>query len=82
MLDYANVYPNVSEQRAQEMLKEYSSLEQKLASQRAWYLKRARKVLPATQVLRWAQLESRMDLVLRLQMASALPLMPAAQTKP
>ena len=82
VLEYADVYPNVPEKRAQEMLKEYSTLEQKLASQRAWYLKRAGKALPATKVLRWAQLENRMDLVLRLQMASALPLMPAAQTKP
>ena len=82
VLEYADVYPNVPEKRAQEMLKEYSALEQKLASQRAWYLKRAGKILSATKALRWAQLENRMDLVLRLQMASAVPLMPTAQSKP
>jgi hypothetical protein len=82
VLEYADVYPNVPEKRAQEMLKEYPALEEKLASQRAWYLKRAGKVLPATKVLRWAQLENRMDLVLRLQLAGAVPLVPAAQSKP
>lgn len=77
VLEYADVYPNVPEDRAQSMLKEYSALEEKLATKRAWYLKQAAKVLPATKVLRWAQLENRMDLVLRLQMAGKVPLMPA-----
>ena len=61
------------------MLKEYSALEQKLASKRAWYLKRAAKILPAAKALRWAQLENRMDLGLRLQLASAFPLVPAGK---
>jgi hypothetical protein len=82
VLEYADVYPNVPEKRAQAMLKEYLRLEQKLVSKRAWYLKRARRVLPATKVLRWAQLENRMDLVLRLQLASRVPLVPAGQCKP
>jgi len=82
VLEYADVYPNVPEKRAQLMLKEYSALEQKLAGKRAWYLKRAGRVLPATKVLRWAQVENRMDLVLRLQIAGSVPLVPAAQSKP
>jgi hypothetical protein len=64
------------------MLEEYSALEQKLSSKRAWYLKRAGKVLPAAKALRWAQLENRMDLVLRLQLAGRVPLVPADQRKP
>jgi hypothetical protein len=82
VLEYADVYPNLSEKRAQEMLKAYSALEEKLTSKRAWYLKRAGKVLPAAKVLRWAQLENRMDLGLRLQMAGVIPLAPATQSKP
>jgi len=82
VLEYADVYPNVPEKRAREMLKEYSALEQKFASQRAWYLKRAGKALPAAKALRWAQLENRMDLVLRLQLAGGVPLVPTAQSKP
>ena len=82
VLEYADVYPDVPEKRAQAMLKEYSALEQKLASKRAWYLKRAGKSLPAAKVLRWAQLENRMDLVLRLQLAGAVPLVPAEPRKP
>ena len=79
VLEYADVYPNVPEKRAQAMLKEYLALEQKLASKRAWYLKRAGRLLPTAKVLRWAQLENRMDLGLRLQLASVVPLVPVGE---
>ena len=82
VLEYADVYPNVPEKRAQAMLKEYVALEQKLASKRAWYVKRAGKVIPAAKALRWAQLENRMDLGLRLQLAGIIPLVPADKSTP
>ncbi|MBK9140163.1 MAG: hypothetical protein IPM17_15585 [Verrucomicrobia bacterium] len=82
VLEYGDVYPDMSESRAAEMLKEYLALEQKLASKRATYLKRAAKVLPATKTLRWAQLESRLDLALRLQLAGAIPMVPTPEAKP
>ena len=76
VLEYSDVYPNVDEDRAQQILKEYTSLEKKLASTRASHYKKARKALPATKILRWAQFENRMDAVLRLQLASVVPLAP------
>jgi len=82
VLEYADIFPNVPEERARQMLKEYTALEEKLVSKRAWYLKRAARSLPAAKVLRWAQLENRMDLVLRLQLAGSVPLVPAAPNKP
>jgi hypothetical protein len=82
VLEYGDVYPNVPEERARQMLKDYSALEGKLASKRAWYFKRAGKIISASKALRWAQLENRMDLVLRLQLAGSVPLMPAAPAKP
>lgn len=82
VLEYADVFPDVPEDRARQLLKDYSALEEKLADTRKSYLKKAGKVLPAAKVLRWAQLENRMDLGLRLQMAGAIPLVPAAQPKP
>ena len=82
MLEYADLYPNVPEGQAKKLLQQYTSLEKKLVDKRVWYLKRAGKALPATKVLRWAQLENRMDLVLRLQMADALPLVPASKAEP
>ncbi len=76
VLEYADVYPNVPEERARELLKRYSSLEKKLSSLRTSHLKKFGKALPTSKTLRFAQLENRMDLVLRLQLASRIPLLP------
>jgi len=77
VLEYADAYPDVPDERARKLLKDYTSLEEKLVMKRTWYLKRAARSLPAAKVLRWAQLENRMDLGLRLQLAGAVPLVPA-----
>ncbi len=76
-LEYADAFPNVPEDRAAKLLKDYLALEKDLASVRAKHLNKLAKALPASKVLRFAQVESRLDLVLRLQMASAVPLVPA-----
>ena len=82
LLEYADAYPNVAEDRARQLLNEYTALEEKLVSKRTWYLKRAARSIPAAKALRWAQVENRMDLALRLQLAGTLPLVPAAPSKP
>jgi hypothetical protein len=81
VLEYGDLYPNVSEADARRLLKQYLALEQKLVKIRSWYLKRAGKTLSAGKALRWAQLENRMDLVLRLQLASAIPIAPTHEGK-
>lgn len=77
VLEYADSYPNVPADRAQRWLKDYTALEKELAGTRAWYLKKFTKILPPAKALRFVQLENRLDLVLRLQLASAIPLVPA-----
>ncbi len=76
VLEYSDAYPNVSEAQAAQMLKDYTALESKLADLRTAQFKNAAKTLPASKALRYAQLENRMDLVLRRQLASAIPLLP------
>ena len=76
VLEYADVYPNVPEDRAEKLLKNYLALEKDLVSVRAKHLKKITKALPASKVLRFAQVESRLDLAMRLQMASVVPLTP------
>lgn len=76
VLEYADLHPNVPEDRAAKLLKDYLTLEKELVTVRAKYLKKFTHVLPNSKVLRFAQLESRLDLALRLQMASAIPLAP------
>ncbi len=76
VLEYADVYPNVPEARAKQMLKNYMALEKQFTAKRAAYLKKFAKILPAAKTLRLAQVENRLDLALRLQLASAIPLTP------
>ena len=73
VLEYADLYPEVPDERAGELLKQYMGLEKKLVDKRNSFLKRAGKALPAAKVLRLAQLENRMDLVLRLQLSGTIP---------
>ena len=82
VLEYADVYPEVPDKRAAQLLKKYTALEKKLVTTRANYLKRAGKKLPAAKVMRWAQLENRLDLALRLQMAGQVPLVPRRPARP
>lgn len=81
LLEYRDLYPSVPAERASEMLRRLAALEVKLAQTRGAYLKRAEKALSPVKALRWAQLENRLDLALRAQLASIVPLVsePAAQ---
>lgn len=76
VLEYADLYPDVPETRAKGMLKELTGLEQRLVDTRASYLKKVAKALPATKALRFAQVETRLDLALRLKLAAGVPLVP------
>jgi hypothetical protein len=77
VLEYGKLYPAVSDVRAKQMLKDYTSFQQKQVDKRASYFKKFSKVLPMAKALRFAQLETRLDLVVQLQLAAKVPLMPA-----
>ncbi len=82
VLEYSDSYPNVPEDTARRLLKQYMALEKQLVAKRAWYLKRAGKSISANKVLRWAQVENRLDLGLRLRLASTIPFVPTDRAKP
>jgi len=74
--DYAQLYPNVPDDRAKAMLKELGAREKKRVETRNWYLKKIEKVMSPAKTLRFAQVETRLDLALRLQLAANVPLVP------
>ena len=76
VLKYAKVYPNVSEDHAKEWLKDYAGLQRKQVDKRTAYFKTFSKVLPAVKALRFAQVETRLDLLAQLQLAAQVPLVP------
>ena len=81
VLKYAKLYPHISEEDAQEMLNTYTSLEQKQVEQRNAYLKKFSKVLPAAKALRFAQVETRLDVLVHLNLAARIPLAPITAAK-
>jgi hypothetical protein len=81
VLKYAKVYPNVSEDRAKEWLKEYTGLQRKQVEKRTAYFKKFGKILPAAKALRFAQVETRLDLLAQLQLAAQVPLVPTEGDK-
>ncbi len=74
--EYAKSYPEVPDDRAKQMLKDFTRLEKQLLATRADYLKKFGRVLSAPKNLRFAQVESRLDLALRLELAAGIPLVP------
>jgi len=81
ILEYADLYPNVPEKKASEMLDQYTRMESDLLGVKEKYLKKFQKILPPSKVFRFAQLDNRFDLATRVQMATAIPLMSTAQTQ-
>jgi len=81
VLQYAKLYPNVPEKEAKQMLKTYTSLQQRHVEQRTAYLKRFGSILPPGKALRFAQVETRLDLVVQLNLAARIPLTPLAEGK-
>jgi hypothetical protein len=74
--EYAGYYPDVPNDRARAMLADLIDLEKKQVATRAAFLKKFDRILPAPTTLRFAQVESRLDLALRLRMAAGVPLVP------
>jgi hypothetical protein len=79
--NYAKLYPNVSNEDAKALLETYTSLEQRQVHQRNIYLKKFAKVLPAAKALRFAQVETRLDVLVHLNLAAQVPLTPLPQAK-
>jgi hypothetical protein len=74
--EYAQLYPNVPDDRAKVILKELGSLELKRVETRNWYIKKMEKVLSPAKTLRFAQVDTRLDLAVRLLVAANIPLVP------
>ena len=74
--EYAQLYPNVPDDRAKVMLKELGDLEKRRVATRNSYLEKIQKVVSPAKTLRFAQVDSRLDLALQLGLAANIPLVP------
>ena len=72
--NYANKYDSLTDADAGSLLKEKMAIEKDHAALKQEYTKKVAKVLPAKKALRYAQIETRVETLLRSQLYSIIPL--------
>lgn len=75
IVDYANHYENMTEDKAQELLDRSLIYEEQAIKVKQLYVDKFRRVLPNTKVTRLMQIESRMDTAIKMRLAEGIPLM-------
>ena len=71
---YADNYQNLTDTVANKLLSEFVRIEEDRARLKAQYLPKFKKVLPPRKVVRFYQIENKLDTALLADMAEAIPL--------
>jgi len=71
---YASNYDTMTDDAAKGILKDFFKLKDERQALLKAYAKKFGKVLPATKVLRWVQIENKLDTLLDVQAARIIPL--------
>ena len=72
--EYANSYDHMTDEEATSLTARNLALEKKRIDLKEHYFKRFSKVVPAKTAARFMQVDNRIDLLLNVQLASAIPL--------
>ena len=68
------VYESLTNQKAKEMHQEWISIKKQVIKLQQKYAKKFRKVLPEKKVLRYFQIENKLDLIIDSELAAEIPL--------
>ena len=68
------VYESLTNQKAKEMHQEWNSIKKNTLKLQEKYAKKFRKVLPEKKVLRYFQIENKLDLIIDSELSTAIPL--------
>jgi len=71
---YADNYQNLTDKAADKLLTEFVRIEEERARLKAQYLPKFKKVLPPKKVVRFYQIENKLDTALLAEMGQAIPL--------
>ena len=77
--DYGEAYEQMTDSTAKKLLNEYMTIEGLGLKLRETYLPKFRKVIPEAKVLRYYQIENKINAVLFYELASNIPLAKDAQ---
>ena len=77
--DFTDAYEKMTNETAKKLMDEYMALETLGPKLRQAYLPKFRKVLPETKVVRYYQIENKINAVLMYELAANIPLTKTAQ---
>ena len=77
--DFAGAYEKMSNETAKKLMDEYMTIESLGPKLRQTYLPKFRKVLPEVKVVRYYQIENKIQAALFYELAANIPLMKAAK---
>jgi polyhydroxyalkanoate synthesis regulator phasin len=77
--DYAVTYESATAEQAKAMVDEMMSIQRADLKVKESYLPKFRKVLPEVKVARLLQIENKIDILIKLELAGAIPLIEAAK---
>jgi len=77
--DYARIYESATAEQAKAMVDEMMSIQRADLKVKESYLPKFRKVLPEVKVARLLQIENKIDILIKLELAGAIPLIGAAK---
>ena len=72
--DYRNAYENMTNDAARKLLDEYMNIESLMLKLRKAYLPKFREVLPEVKVVRYYQIENKIQAALVYEIAASIPL--------
>ena len=80
--DYAVNYDKMTDDLAKELLDESIKYEEQLTKLKKKYVKKFRKILPQTKVVRYFQLENKLNAIVNFRTAGQIPLMEGTEAAP
>jgi len=77
--DYAQIWDTATEEQAKTMVNEMLAIQRDELKVRKSHLSKFRRVLPEVKVARFLQIENKIDVIVKLGLADAIPLIEAAE---
>jgi hypothetical protein len=74
IVDFAGAYKTLSDEQAQNIVREYLDIEKERVQLKESFRKKFAKVLPAKKVMRYLQIENKLETIARYKLAKAIPL--------
>lgn len=71
---YLDGYGTMTDERAEALLKEYVAIEKERSDLKSAFLPRFSKVLPAKKVVRYYQIENKLEAIIKYELAKEIPL--------